>query len=86
MSPQIARKVIDFFQGRQASKPDSSLTEKEKQVVIGLVDGLSYKMIADRMSISVETVRFHIKNIYQKLHVQCGPEAVAKAMRERLFK
>ncbi len=91
MSKQIARKVIDFFSpGKSPSeflnlsiphKTESPLTDKEKQVVVGLVDGLSYKMIADRMSISIETVRFHIKNVYEKLHVHSKGEVIAKSLR-----
>ncbi|MBI5217268.1 MAG: response regulator transcription factor [Ignavibacteriae bacterium] len=91
MSKQIARKVIDFFTpGRTPNeflaqpspqKTESPLTDKEKQVVVGLVDGLSYKMIADRMNISIETIRFHIKNVYEKLHVHSKGEVIAKSLR-----
>jgi len=81
MSPQIARKVIEHFNPPNKPEPDSLLTAKEKEIVVGLVDGLSYKMIADRMNISVETVRFHIKNIYQKLHVHSKAEVITKSLR-----
>ncbi|MBI4548078.1 MAG: response regulator transcription factor [Ignavibacteriae bacterium] len=81
MSPQIARKVIDYFQGLRPTKPESTLTDKEREVVVGLVDGLSYKMIADRMNVSIETIRFHIKNIYQKLHVHSKAEVITKSLR-----
>jgi DNA-binding NarL/FixJ family response regulator len=81
MSPQIARKVIEYFSGAGPSTPGSPLSPREKEIVIGLVDGLSYKMIADRMSISPETVRFHIKNIYAKLHVHSKAEVIAKSLR-----
>ncbi|MCA9733333.1 MAG: response regulator transcription factor [Deferribacteres bacterium] len=80
MSPQIARKVITFFTQPQ-NQVRSKLTERELEVVSGLVDGLSYKMIADRMDISIETVRFHIKNIYQKLHVHSKAEVIARSLR-----
>ena len=80
MTPQIARKVIEYFQPKKASL-ESPLTEKEKEIVVGLVDGLSYKMIADRMNISIETVRTHIKNIYTKLHVHCKAEVITKSLR-----
>ena len=80
MSPQIARKVIDFF-GSEKKKVASPLSEKEKEIVVGLVDGLSYKLIADRMSISLETVRFHIKNIYRKLHVHSKAEVISKSLK-----
>ena len=81
MSPQIARKVIKHFAPEYKPKPRTSLTPKEKQIVVGLVDGLSYKLIADRMNISVETVRFHIKNIYQKLHVHSKAEVISKSLK-----
>lgn len=80
MSPQIARRVVEFF--NMEKKPvESPLSEKEKEIVIGLVDGLSYKLIADRMGISIETVRFHIKNIYRKLHVHSKAEVISKSLK-----
>lgn len=81
MSPQIARKVVDFFSQRSKPKKESPLSAKEKEIVIGLVDGLSYKLIAARMDISIETVRFHIKNIYGKLHVHGKAEVITKSLR-----
>jgi DNA-binding NarL/FixJ family response regulator len=82
MSPQIARKTIDFFTKNNKKPPGKSpLTDREKEIVIGLVDGLTYKLIADRMFISIETVRYHIKNIYQKLHVNCKAEVISKSLR-----
>lgn len=81
MSPQIARKVIQHFQFPNKPKKSASLTEQEQNIVIGLVDGLSYKMIAHRLSISIETVRFHIKNIYQKLHVHSKADVIRKSLR-----
>ncbi|MCB0291280.1 MAG: response regulator transcription factor [Calditrichaeota bacterium] len=81
MSPPIARKVIQHFNPDTQKRKASPLTPKEKEIVVGLVDGLSYKMIAQRMNISVETVRFHIKNIYQKLHVHSKAEVITKSLR-----
>lgn len=80
MSPEIARKVVDHFQDDKIKKTTSPLTKKEKKIVEALVDGLSYKMIADRLSISVETVRTHIKNIYKKLHVHSKAEVIRKSL------
>ena len=80
MSPQIARKVIDHFQENKKKTVPSPLTEKEKEIVLGLVDGLSYKMIAQEGYISLETVRSHIKNIYKKLHVHCKAEVIKKSL------
>lgn len=79
MSPQIARKVMDFFHEKQKPE-DSVLTAKEREIVLGLVDGLSYKMIAGQSNISIETVRTHIKNIYKKLHVHCKADVIRKSL------
>lgn len=89
MSPPIARKVIEYFRlaPRLPKKlaptapPKSPLTNREKEVVMGLVENLSYKMIADRMHISLETVREYIKRIYSKLHVNSKIEVVSKSLR-----
>ena len=80
MSPQIARKVVDFFRTGKKSEKDKSLTYKEKQIVLALVDGMSYKMIADRENITLDTVRSHIKNIYKKLHVHNKTEVIKKSL------
>lgn len=80
MSPQIARKVVEFFRDDKKRLSKSVLTEKEKEIVLGLVDGLSYKMIADKSFITLETVRTHIKNIYKKLQVHCKAEVIRKSL------
>jgi len=76
MSPGIARKVIDYFNPSQSDNQDVTLTARQEQIVQGLVDGLSYKMIADKYLISVETVRDHIKKIYKKLQVNSKAEVI----------
>jgi DNA-binding NarL/FixJ family response regulator len=81
MSPQIARKVIDHFHGSTNERGGMALTVREKEIVLGLVEGLSYKMLADRMAITIETVRSHIKNIYQKLHIHSKAEVISKSLR-----
>ncbi|HET6544829.1 MAG TPA: response regulator transcription factor [Chryseolinea sp.] len=86
MSPGIATRVLKAFrQTKQSSKNDYHITEREHQVLELLARGFSYRMIGIEFSISPETVKRHLKNIYQKLHVQCGPEAVAKAIREKII-
>ena len=86
MSPGIANRVLKAFrQTKQSSKNDYHITDREHQVLELLARGFSYRMIGIEFSISPETVKRHLKNIYQKLHVQCGPEAVAKAIRERII-
>lgn len=82
MSPQIARKVISHFNEEAPKKNENSmLTNREQDIVNGLVDGLSYKLIADRYDISIDTVRAHIRNIYKKLHVNSKAEVIAKSLR-----
>lgn len=80
MSPQIARRVIEYFHPAEASKDKSPLTNKEKEIVMSLVDGLSYKMIADKQHTTVHTVRTHIKHIYSKLHVHCKADVIRKSL------
>lgn len=87
MSSHIARKVIDFFQKKPISSQKSNydLTPREKEILTGLVEGHNFKAIADSLFISIETVRFHFRNIYKKLHVHSQSEAVAKAIKEGLI-
>src|SRR5699024_11588195 len=85
MSPQIARKVISHFQEEKSKgNKDSDLTPREHDIVNGLVDGLSYKMIAGRYDISIDTVRAHIRNIYLKLHVNSHAQVIAKSLKGEL--
>jgi len=81
MSPQIARKVIEFFHSDRTGEITSPLTIKEKEIVMCLVDGMSYKMIAEKENISIETVRSHIKKIYKKLHVHNKAGVIRKSLR-----
>ncbi|WP_020601208.1 response regulator transcription factor [Spirosoma panaciterrae] len=84
MTPSIALKVLEAFQ--QPRTTDFLLTDKEKDVLKRLVEGDSYKLIAHHCGISMGTVRTHIVNIYEKLHVNSKSEAVAKALKTGLFK
>ena len=83
MTPVIARKTLQFFQ-KPLKNNGYKLTAQEQQVLKLLVEGLSYKMIAAKMDVVIDTIRYHIKKIYDKLHVHSAPEAVAKAIRDRL--
>lgn len=91
MSPSIARKVMMKMQQvaeqirPSGNIPDYHLTPREKEVLACVVNGLSYKMVADALGISYETVRTHIKKIYEKLHVASLTELVHKTMKERLI-
>lgn len=87
LTPSIAAKVLAMFQSQFVMKEQTyiSLTPREKEVLQCMVKGMSYKMIADACSISFSTVHSHIKNIYEKLHVNSAPEAVVKALEMRLI-
>jgi DNA-binding NarL/FixJ family response regulator len=79
MSSAIARKVVQYFQARQSRKLErEGLSPREKEVVEALAQGDTYKEIADRLNISIPTVRTYIQRIYEKLHVHSRTEAVAK--------
>ena len=78
MSPYIARRVISFFRKPADLPPAAVLTIREQEVLNLLAAGLQYKQIADRLFLSVETVKTHLRNIYAKLHVQNKMEAVNK--------
>ena len=86
MTPSIASKVLKMFRSHTSPiKNDSSnLTTREKEILSCLVDGMSYKLIADKCFISIDTVGGHIKNIYEKLQVHSKGEAVAKAIRRNI--
>ena len=87
MTGEIARKVFEFFAIPTIVKNnDYALSSREFDILKCLVEGDSYKMIADACCISMGTVRFHINNIYKKLHVNSKSEAVINAMKERLVK
>lgn len=79
MSPAIARKVVDYFAPKRTY--NEPLTAKERQVIAAMVEGCSYKMIAHRLGIGLETVRHHIKNIYRKLNVNSKGEVIVKSMK-----
>jgi len=78
MSAHIARKVVSHFQKeKQVIDSGTELSQREKEVLVLLAEGLSYKMIADRLGLSFHTVNTHTKNIYEKLHVASLGEAIA---------
>jgi DNA-binding NarL/FixJ family response regulator len=87
MTPSIAQKVLEKFrkQSPSSSKELNDLSNREKDVLECLVEGMSYKMIASACKISIDTVRFHIRNIYEKLHVSSKSEAVSKAIKGRTW-
>jgi DNA-binding NarL/FixJ family response regulator len=82
MSPSIARRVLHSFQGSRIVNYD--LSKREKEILQLLIQGFPTKQIAAELFIAFDTVRTHLKNIYTKLHVNCGKEAIVKALRERI--
>ncbi len=85
MTSSIATQVLQMFSSINHQKgEDYNLSEREKEVLSLLVNGYSYKMISAEMYIAIDTVRSHIKKIYEKLHVNSKSEAVAKAFKDKL--
>lgn len=86
MTSSIATQVLKMFSEIQVDKnEDYNLSQREKAVLQLLVDGYSYKMIAAEMFIAIDTVRSHIKKIYEKLQVNSKSEAVAKAFKNKIL-
>lgn len=86
MSPEIARKVVQLFQkSRPPEKLEQQLTPQETRLLKLFAEGYKYRGAAERLNISVNTVRDHIRSIYDKLHVHSKSEAVSKALRNRLI-
>jgi DNA-binding NarL/FixJ family response regulator len=83
MSPSIAKKVLNSFP-KKTTADTEPLTGKEQEILVHLVNGKSYKQVADLQHISIETVRTHIKHIYTKLHVSSMSQAVAKAIKNKI--
>ena len=81
----IARKVLRVFKEVAPSKDQYGLTRREKEILNLLADGYSQRRMADALSLSTHTIETHLRNIYTKLHVRTGIEAVSKAFRERLI-
>ncbi len=82
MSPGIARKVVDHF--HHANRGEYALNDREMEILKLLVEGLPTKLISGQVFLSQDGVKKNLKNIYHKLHVSCGKEAVAKAVREHI--
>ncbi len=86
MSAKIARRVLRMFQSTPPTTPSSAqLTDRELQVLSGFVRGMSYKMIAAEYAISIDTVRSHVRHIYEKLHVNSKGQAISLAVKNRLL-
>lgn len=87
MSPEVARRVITLFRDfRPPERADYELTPHETRILKLLVEGHSYKTAATELGVTVNTVSFHLKRIYEKLQVHSKSEAVAKALHNHLIK
>jgi DNA-binding NarL/FixJ family response regulator len=84
MTGSVARKVLQMIPVKESIKENFNLTNHEKSVLQYLVNGYSYKMIASELGVSIDAIRFHIKKIYDKLHVHSATEAVSKAIKNKL--
>ncbi|MCB9235206.1 MAG: response regulator transcription factor [Bacteroidia bacterium] len=86
LTPTVAKKVLSLFSSRNSktATPTNSLTKREQEILKLLVEGYSYKMIAEKCFITYATVNTHIVNIYEKLQVNSSTAAVSKAIKEGL--
>jgi DNA-binding NarL/FixJ family response regulator len=84
MSPSVARHITRYFAPRPTA-PADALTVREHDIVRGIEDGLSYKLIAARLHLSIDTVRSHIRQVYRKLHVNSKAELMSRARQRPLL-
>jgi len=85
MSPEVARRVVEVFRKRPPQKAEFDLTPHELRILKLLVSGENYKTAAAKMGVTAHAVSFHVRRIYEKLHVHSRSDAVAKALRSGLF-
>jgi DNA-binding NarL/FixJ family response regulator len=85
ISPEIARHIVSLFQKTGRPSADAALTVQEQSLLALLAEGYSYQSAADRMNVSVNTVRNYIRGVYEKLHVHSKSAAVSKALRQGLI-
>ena len=78
MSPNIARQVVGFFHRTPPPKPDHELTTREQQVLDLLIQGKLYKEISQELGVSIDTVRTHVRKVYDKLHIHSRTEIILK--------
>jgi DNA-binding NarL/FixJ family response regulator len=87
MSPEVARRVVELFREiRPPEQADYHLTPHETRILALLVEGHNYKTAADELRVSINTIRFHMRSIYDKLQVHSKSEAVSKALRNRIVR
>ena len=81
MTPTVAHKILELFRSKKPITPvkeQSQLNDRQKEILECIFNGMSYKLIAEKLFISVETVRYHVKNIYEILHVHSRDELISK--------
>jgi DNA-binding NarL/FixJ family response regulator len=84
MSSSIARKVVGSFQAApKTANKDALLSAREQMILDCLANGLTYKQVADKLGITIPTIRSYLRRVYEKLHVQSRTEAVAKYMSQQ---
>ena len=87
MSPEVARRVVALFREvRPPERADYQLTPHEIRILTLLVEGHNYKTAAAELHVSINTIRFHMRSIYEKLQVHSKSEAVSKALRGRIIR
>lgn len=84
MSPSIAKRVLQTFQNKSAAT-QYHLSQRETEILHLLIKGYSIKLIAAELKIAFDTTRAHLRNIYRKLHVNCGKEAIAKVLSQKII-
>ena len=81
MTPSIAHKILDVFRSKKPALPakeQSQLNERQQEILECIFNGMSYKLIGEKLFVSVDTVRYHVKNIYEILHVHSRDELISK--------
>ena len=88
MTPSIAHKILDVFRSKKPALPakeQSQLNERQQEILECIFNGMSYKLIGEKLFVSVDTVRYHVKNIYETLHVHSRDELISKAKGKSLL-
>ena len=85
INAQIARKVLTAFAASNTPSPDYDLTDREREILLQMINGLTKKEIGIKLSLSHHTIDTHVRKIYERLHVNKRSSAVAKALKQRIF-
>jgi len=85
INAQIARKVLTSFAALNSPSPDYNLTDREREILLQMINGLTKKEIGKKLSLSHHTIYTHVRKIYERLHVNKRSSAVAKALKQRIL-